>query len=191
MKRAVSAVLAVALLAGCGSDGDDGDDPVDTRATTADEPAPEAETALFRAKDVAFTFQYPKDFAAETKPEAQVLGQVSVDPDGRLNAIKVRRTADRELKTRDYLDEFQRDFARTVGEVAKREEVIAGRPTGVLEFTDSVEQDGEAVEFTSTSYFFRGGGGTWQLECIADEAHEDEIDDACRGALDSLAFTRS
>jgi hypothetical protein len=143
---------------------------------------------VFEAGAVGFTFEYPKDFAAEAKPGEQVLGQVSLEPRGALNALKIRETADRELQPKDYLDEFRRDFARTVGEVEKRTEMIGELETGVLVFEDSVRQDGETVEFTSSSYFFKGAGRTWQLECIADDDHREEIDSACGAALDSIEF---
>jgi hypothetical protein len=190
VKSAVSAVLVAALLVGCGSGGDD-DDPAETRAETAAEtPPPSADTARFETASVGFTFEYPKDFAVETKPRGDVLGQVSLDPRGGLNALKVRETADRRLRPKDYLEEFRRDFARTVGKVDKRVETIGGLETGVLVFEDSVEQDGETVELTSSSYFFSGAGRTWQLECIADDDHREEIAEACGAALESVEFKR-
>jgi hypothetical protein len=53
---------------------------------------------------------------------------------------------------------------------------------GVLEF--------ETPRFSSSSYFFKGAGQTWQLECIADPEHRDEVDEACRAALESVDFGR-
>ena len=88
------------------------------------------------------------------------------------------------------MDEFQRDFERTVGKVDKREERIGNLDTGVLEFDDSVKRGGETVEFKSASYFFKGGGQTWQVECIADTGHRQQIEDACRTALESVDFVR-
>jgi len=186
VKTAVLALLAAALIAGCGS----GDDSEKGEGSTKAEPspAPSADTAVFRSRPVGFTFSYPRAFEIERRPQGQVLGQVSADADGRLNALKVRKTSDRELGPDRYLDEFQRDFERTVGTVEKREEQVGDLATGVLEFTDDLEQDGKKVEFTSTSYFFKGGGGTWQLECIADAEHREVIDDACRAALESVRF---
>jgi hypothetical protein len=115
---------------------------------------------------------------------------VAVEPGSRLNAIKVRQTARRELGPERYLDEFQRDFQRTVGTVEKRKERIGDRDMGVLEFEDSVERGGETVDFKSSSYFFKGSGRTWQMECIADAAHEAEIDAVCKAALESVDFRR-
>jgi len=187
VKTALSALLATAMIAGCGSSGD-GDGDGTGGSTKTDSPTPSADTAVLESKPVAFTFEYPNSFEAQTKPQGEVLGQVSVEPDGRLNALKIRKTADRELGPDRYLDEFQRDFERTVGTVEKHTETVGELNTGVLEFTDQLEQDDKKVEFTSTSYFFKGGGGTWQLECIADSEHGDEIDDACRAALESVEF---
>ena len=167
------------LLSGCGSD----NDPVET-------PPPAAGLARFESPRIAFTFDYPKDFVAEKRPRENVLARVAVKRGARLNAIKVRRTARRELNPERYLDAFQRDFAQTVGTVDKREERFGNLDTGVLEFDDSVKQGGEDVEFTSSSYFFKGAGRTWQLECIADAAHRTEVDAACRAALESVDFRR-
>jgi hypothetical protein len=189
VKRAVSAALAAALMGGCGGGGDDsngGATAGDTSAQTS--PSAPADAALFRSKQIAFTFQYPKGWNAQRARRDQVLGEVSIASGSGLNAIKVRKTADRELGPARYLDEFQHDFARTVGTVKKRTETIGDLDTGVLEFDDSVEQAGESVDFTSTSYFFKGGGRTWQVECIADTEHRDEVAEACRKALESVQF---
>jgi hypothetical protein len=58
----------------------------------------------------------------------------------------------------------------------------------VLEFDDAIESGGEMVEFTSSSYFFKGAGRTWQIECIADAEHRAQIEAACRTALESVQF---
>jgi hypothetical protein len=47
------------------------------------------------------------------------------------------------------------------------------------------------VEFQSVSYFFPGGGKTWQVECISDAEHRSQIEDACRAALESVSFDSS
>lgn len=177
MKRTVFLLLCAALVAGCGGDDDDGE---------PQEPA--GETATFESDEIAFTFEYPRELEARMRPDGPVLGQVAVERDGAINAIKVRRTASRELERERYLDEFERDFERTVGDVEQHEEQIGELDVGVLEFEDSVTLEGEETTFASTSYFFTGGDGTWQVECIADEQHSDLIEDACRTALESVEF---
>lgn len=187
----MTAVVAAALLAGCGSDddGENGDTAAETTAETSVETAaPAPDEAVFRADGVGFTFEYPKDYV-RGKP-AGVLGQVSPERDEVFNAIKVREAADRELPPARYLEDFQRDFARRVGTVERRMETIGGLEAGVLEFDDSHAEKGQdPVEFTSTSYFFTGAGRTWQVECVAEGEQREEIDAACRGALESIEFT--
>lgn len=192
MKLGLSVALAALFVGACGSGGDD----AETTATSPSAGATETsaggpESPLFKAKQVGFTFRYPRGFTATTKARDQVLGQVSLEPDARLNAIKVRETADRELKPDRYLDEFRRDFSRSVGNVDERREKVGDLDTGVLQFDDTADLHGEKVGFSSTSYFFAGAGRTWQVECIADEQHADEIADACRDALESVEFTKS
>ena len=184
MKRGFSLVLAAVIAAGCGSDdGDEGDE-----GDRGKHAPPAGDLARFESRRIAFTFEYPKDFTAEKRPRENVLARVAVRRGSRLNAIKVRRTARRELRPERYLDEFQRDFERTVGAVEKREERIGDLDAGVLEFEDSVEQGGEKVDFRSSSYFFTGGGQTWQLECIADAKHRAAIEAACKTALETVDF---
>jgi hypothetical protein len=181
VKRALSLFLVALAAAGCGSDdGDEGD--------RSEAPPPAGGLTRFESPRIAFTFDYPQDFVAEKRPREQVLARVGVERGSRLNAIKVRRTARRALSPDRYLGDFQRDFARTVGTVEKREERVGDLDAGVLEFDDSVEQDGEKAEFRSSSYFFTGAGQTWQIECIADAEHRAVIDAACRTALESVDF---
>jgi hypothetical protein len=182
MKRVLWLGLAAALAAGCGSD----EGEKNNRAGPA---PPSGGLARFESPRIGFTFEYPKDLRAEKHPREKVLARVAVRSGSRLNAIKVRRTARRELRPERYLDEFQRDFERTVGTVDKREERIGDLEAGVLEFEDSVEQGGKTVPFKSSSYFFTGGGQTWQLECIADGEHRPEIEAACKAALESVEFS--
>jgi hypothetical protein len=191
VKRAVTAVVVAALVAGCGSDDDDAEDTpttVETNVeTVAPAPAPEPDEAVFRADDVGFTFEYPKEYVRE-KP-AGTLGQVAPARDQFFNAIKIREAADRELPPERYLEDFRRDFARRVGEVEKRMETFGDLETGVLEFEDTQRDKGEdPVEFTSTSYFFTGAGRTWQVECVTEAEQQEEIDSACRAALESIRF---
>jgi hypothetical protein len=180
--RAFSLFLVALLATGCGSDDDDSNEPSPT--------APPAGVLRFSSERIPFTFDYPHgDLVEETCPgEPGVFARVGVARCPRLNAIKVRRTARRELEPERYLDEFERDFERTVGTVEKREERIGPLDVGVLEFEDTVERGGEMVAFTSSSYFFRGAGRTWQIECIADAEHRAQIEAACRTALESVQF---
>ena len=191
MKRAVTAVVTAALLAGCGSDddGENGDTVAETAPETSVETAaPAPDEAVFRANAVGFTFTYPREYV-RGKP-AGVLGQVSPERGEFFNAIKVREAADRALPPARYLEDFQRDFARRVGTVERRMEKFGDLDAGVLEFSDSHGEKGEdPVEFTSTSYFFTGAGRTWQLECVAEGGQREEIEAACRGALESIEFT--
>jgi len=179
--RAFSLFLVALLAAGCGSD--------DRNKDSGAGPAPPgAGLVRFESARIGFTFEYPDDLTAEKRPRERVLARVGVERGSRLNAIKVRRTARRELEPERYLDEFKRDFERTVGAVEKREERIGELDTGVLEFEDAVERGREMVDFTSSSYFFKAAGRTWQIECIADAEHRAQIEAACRTALESVQF---
>ena len=181
MLRAFSLFLVALLAAGCGSD--------DRNKDSGAGPAPPGVGLVrFESARIGFTFEYPDDLTAEKRPRERVLARVGVERGSRLNAIKVRRTARRELEPERYLDEFKRDFERTVGAVEKREERIGELDTGVLEFEDAVERGREMVDFTSSSYFFKAAGRTWQIECIADAEHRAQIEAACRTALESVQF---
>lgn len=179
MKRALLILAVAAFAAGCGSD--DADEAGQT------EP-PEDEIAVYRSDEVAFTFEYPSDLTAETERQGRLLGQVSLEPGAPLDAIKIRKTADRPLPPARYLGEFQRDFAEAVGEVERRTERIGDRTVGVLSFEDTLQEQGEDVPFASTSYFFAGAGATWQVECISRREHREQIDEACLMALESVDF---
>jgi hypothetical protein len=179
VKRVLWLGLVAAIAAGCGG-GDGDDDRTDIYL----------KVERFKSPRVGFTFLYPDELIAEKKPRERVLASVGVERGSRLNAIKVRRTARRELEPERYLDEFRRDFERTVGSVEKREMRIGELDTGVLEFEDTVKRGDEKVDFTSSSYFFKGAGETWQVECIADEEHRQQIEEACRTALESVDFAR-
>ena len=54
----------------------------------------------------------------------------------------------------------------------------------------AVVRSGKDVAFKSSSYFFKGAGQTWQVECISDAEHRAEIETACRAALESVDFGR-
>jgi len=180
VKKGLWLAFAAMLLSGCGSD----DDPVGTQKEVP------RQHRVFESSRIPFTFEYPKNLVAEKRPNEQVLARVGVERGSRLNAIKVRRTARRVLTPDRYLGDFQRDFARTVGTVDKREERIDDFNMGVLEFDDSIEKGGEKTEFHSSSHFFTGAGKTWQIQCIAEAEHQAEIDQACTTALESIDFRR-
>jgi len=164
-------------MAGCGSD--DGGDGNEEQGAVETTPAA-SDRARLKSDRIPFTFEYPDDLTAEKNPPRGTLARVSVKPGARLNAIQVRRTAQRELAPERYLDEFKRDLEDSAESVATREERIGDLDTGVL-----VVEDGD---FTSTSYFFTGAGRTWQVECIADPERERQIETACRTALESVDF---
>jgi hypothetical protein len=190
VKRAILLVSVAVLMAGCGSDDEDGGDGQSDAEARTETAAPAPDSRLLRSGAIGFTFEYPEELEAEREPNTDVLAQVSVEPGERFNAIKVRRTADRELNPARYLGEFQRDFEKVVGRVERREERVGGLETGVLEFEGTEKVAGETVEFRSSSYFFTGAGRTWQIECIAEPAHREQIEDACRMALESVEFTK-
>jgi hypothetical protein len=177
VQRGLALLLAGAIAAGCGSD-DDGDDggertPAETVPATGDR-------ARLDSKRIPFTFEYPDDMTPEKKPPRGTLVRVSLKPGARLNAIQVHRTARRELGPERYLASFKRDLEDSVDSVTTREERIGGLETGVLTVEDS--------DFNSTSYFFTGAGRTWQMECIADPARAEQIEAACRIAVESVDF---
>ena len=96
--------------------------------------------------------------------------------------VEVRRTARTELRPRRYLDEFRRDLEGEVREVNTREERVGDLDVGVLEVEDG--------EFSSVSYFFTGAGRTWQIECTADPERSQEMEAACRTAVEAVDFDR-
>ena len=180
--RAVSAALAALLLAACGSD----DGGRDGRQEPApDRSGPRPPTARLDSKAIGFTFEYPKRFAVRRGGGALV--HATRRRGDLFNGIKVRRVAGAKPPRR-YVEDFRRDFAREVGDVEQRRERFGRLDVAVLEFTDDRERRGERVAFTSTSHFFSGAGGTWQVECVADEKHLAQIRRACRTALSTVRF---
>ena len=173
MKKGLALFLAAAFLPGCGSDDGDGD-------TAAPSAQPRAGTAVFESGRIGFSFEYPEDLAVERRPRPPVLARVAVKRRAPLNAMQVQRTARRELRPARYLDEFRRDLEGSVENVDTREDRVGDLDVGVLEVTGS--------DFHSSSYFFTGGGQTWQFECLSDDAHRATIDAACRIARESVEF---
>jgi hypothetical protein len=173
VQRGLALLLAAAIVAGCGGDDDDESSTVETVPAVGDR-------LKLESDQIPFAFEYPGDLTAEKHPPKGTLARVSIKPGARLNAIQVRRTARRELGPERYLDEFKRDLEGSAESVVTREERVGDLETGVLLV--------EGSDFTSTSYFFTGAGRTWQVECIADPAHEQQIEAACRTALESVDF---
>ena len=180
--RAVSAALAALLLVACGSD-ESG--PDERSEPPPDRSAPRPQTARLESKRIGFTFEYPKRFAVRRGGGALV--QVTRPRGDAFSGIKVRRVASAKPPRR-YVEDFRRDFAREVGDVEQRRERFGRLEVAVLEFTDTRERRGEQVQFTSTSHFFSGAGGTWQVECVADREHVAQIEAACKIALSSVRF---
>jgi len=155
VKRALSLFLAAALLAACGSD-DDGD--ADDRDLVETTPGVEL-GARFESARIPFTFDHPENLK-----------------------VRVRRTADTELRPRRYLDEFGQDLETERRAVDTREDRVGELDVGVLEVKDG--------DFASVSYFFTGAGRTWQVECIAGPEHEERTEAGCRAAVESVEFHR-
>jgi hypothetical protein len=172
VKKGLALFLAAAFLAGCGSD--------DGEETAAQSTQPPAGTAVFESGRIGFSFEYPEDLTVDRRPRPPGLARVAVKRRARAGAMQVQRTARRELRPARYLDEFRRDLEGSVESVATREDRIGDLDVGVLEVTGS--------DFHSSSYFFTGGGRTWQFECLSDDAHRATIDEACRIALESVDF---
>jgi hypothetical protein len=169
----VSAVACGAVLSACGGGGGDS-------------------AKTFEAPDVAFSFNYPASFTQQNEDADKVLARVLPDPGDTNNALKVRKTSDQELPLGTFLDEIRRQFAQQLGRVDKRTERHGDLEMGVLSWRSptTIREGGQAkkVNLSSASYFFAGGGKTWQLECLSTEAHRAQIDAACRQAIDSISF---
>jgi len=163
-----SALLAAVLaLAGCGGS------------------AKPAERTL-HAPRLPFTFDYPVAFRATAPAQGPILALVALDP---RDALAVRRTSASELDPSQYLEGLRAGFARQGLRATLRRERHAGRDMGVLsvDVPASNPAAGGAGPLRTTSYFFAGGGGTWQLECRS-ATRRPEVDRACAHALSTLRF---
>jgi hypothetical protein len=138
------------------------------------------------APRLPFTFRYPAAFHASAPQRGPILALVALDP---RDALAVRRTSERELDPEQYLGGLHAAFARQGLHATQRRERHAGRDMGVLsvELPATNPAAGGPTALRTTSYFFAGGGGTWQLECRA-AARRPEVGRACRMALSTLRF---
>jgi hypothetical protein len=163
-------VLAAVLAAGCG-----GGKRPDRNRTFTDPGFP-------------FTFRYPKAFHASTRDQGSTLALVALDA---RNALAIRRTSVRALDPDQYLSSLRAAFTRQGLRVTARRERHAGQAMGVLEFVIPASNPaaGGRADLHTESYFFTGGGATWQLECRS-TARRAQVEGACATALASLHFRR-
>jgi hypothetical protein len=168
-RSALTLALAavVAGLVGCGGSGN-----------------PDERT--LHASRLPFTFRYPAAFHASAPQRGPILALVALDV---RDALAVRRTSERELDPAQYLAGLRAGFARQGLHATQRRERHAGRDMGVLsvDLPATNPAAGGRTALQTTSYFFAGGGGTWQLECRT-AARRAEVGRACRMALSTLRF---
>ena len=168
-RSALTLALAavVAGLVGCGGSGN-------------------SDERTLHAPRLPFTFRYPPAFRASAPQRGPILALVALDP---RDALAVRRTSERELDPEQYLAGLRAGFARQGLRATQRRERRAGRDVGVLsvDLPATNPAAGGRTALHTTSYFFAGGGGTWQLECRA-AARRVEVGRACRMALSTLRF---
>ena len=184
-------VLALVILGGCGDSG--GDKKDDGSSEPASKPA---QGTTFKASDVNFTFQYPKGFQQVDEPnDGKALATVTPVPNDVNNGLKIRETANNELPFASYGSKLRAQFEDQLAtKVSQRETTEGGIALGVLEWkkpytkTDLGEE--KTFELHSTSYFFAGGGKTWQIECLSAQDYRREIDAACDKAIASIEFPR-
>ena len=166
-RAALAAAAAVLAVAGCGG---------------SSKPA----QRTLHAPRLPFTFAYPPAFHATAPAQGPIYAQVALDP---RDALAVRRTSARELDADQYLNGLRAGFARQGVVVVQRRERHSGtrhRRAGGRRARVQPGRRGRAPLHT-TSYFFAGGGGTWQLECRA-ASRRAEVGRACRQALATLRF---
>jgi hypothetical protein len=139
-----------------------------------------------QASRLPFTFRYPAGFHASAPQRGPILALVALDT---RDALAIRRTSERELDPAQYLAGLRAGFARQGLHASQRRERHAGRDMGVLsvDLPATNPAAGGRTALHTTSYFFAGGGGTWQLECRA-AGHRAEVGRACRMALSTLRF---
>ena len=183
------AAIVVLPVSGCGGGGDEKD-----AGEPAAPAAPAAKEGSFKAADVSFTFQYPHGFEQVDEPsDGEALASVTPTPDDVNNGLKIRVTAETELPFVSYVAEIRGQFEEQLAtKVSQREEKRGALDLGILEWEKSTTQtdlgEEKTVRLHSTSYFFQGGGKTWQLECLSSQDHRSDIDQACDQAIGSIQF---
>jgi hypothetical protein len=164
---ALSLTAALALFAAaCGSGGSD---------TTVDE------------SQIPFTFTLPDDFQKRNVRQGSSQGTPPIVAYGidNLNIVDVRKSAARELKTSALRQQVtsslqQLGFPDQSAKVEKH--------NGIEMVVFDVDNKVGGRTTSSKLYFFSGKGGTWELECQSSGDKADELEDACKQAVDSVDF---
>jgi hypothetical protein len=164
VRRSAAFVAVVALaLAGCG--GGDGKRAHQDRT--------------WSSPQFPFTFRYPDGWRSNATGVAL----------GPRDALVVRKTSDHALDPDQYLAALRASFVKHGLRPVARTERHAGRDMGVLviDLPPATPAAGGRGALHTTSYFFAGGGGTWQLECRA-ATRGPQVARACREGVDTLRF---
>lgn len=154
-----------------------------------------AQGPTFKAADVGFTFKYPEGFQQVDEPnDGEVLASVTPAPGDVNNGLKIRSTSEQELPFSSYASQLRTQFETQLAtKINQREEKRGGVDLGVLEwskpYTKTDLGEKKTIRLHSMSYFFAGGGKTWQLECLSSQDHRSDIDEACQQASGSIEFT--
>ena len=190
----VLTAVAIMSLAGCGGGGDKST-PSGGSAKSSPAKSSAPAPGKFQSKDVGFTFQYPTSFKQVDEPnDGSVLASVTPTPGDVNNGLKIRKTADKELPFDSYADEIRQQFEQQLGtKVSQSTGTRGSLELGVLKWSNSYTKkdlgEEKTIELSSKSYFFAGGGKTWQLECLSSQDYRDQITEACKQALGSIAFS--
>lgn len=189
----VLASVIVLAIAGCGGGGDKSSSSGGSaKSSPGKSSGPEA--GKFQAKDVGFTFQYPTSFKQVDEPnDGSVLASVTPTPGDVNNGLKIRKTSDKELPFSSYADSIRQQFEQQLGtKVTETQGTRGSLELGVLKWSNAYTKkdlgEEKVIELSSKSYFFAGGGKTWQLECLSSQDYRDEITEACKQALGSIQF---
>ena len=168
---AIALTLAPALAFGaCGSDGGD-----DTRKVS-------------NAR-IPFTFELPKDFKEKSLRQGTSQGSPPIVAYGidELNLIDVRQSARAALP----LETVDRQLKTSLSQLGfANEQSTREKHNGIEMIVFDVNSRVSGKPTRSKLYFFTGGGGTWEIECQSSGGGADEVDGACKTALDSIEFTK-